>query len=182
MNIIFLTNNKNTKPLIFWLLERNDVYVISGKLKKYDIKKIKPDWIISFNYKHKIAKSIIDLMPERCINLHISFLPFNGGCAPNLWSFINDTMKGITIHYVSPDIDSGRIIMQREIVFPNEQITLRTSYFILIDAMMEMFKYWWANKYHDKKETDELIAKLPENYLDIPVREIKKIVYKSDNI
>jgi len=55
-----------------------------------------PDFIISYGYRHIITPDIIDAMSDkvrgdRIINLHISYLPYNRGSDPNLWSWLNDT-------------------------------------------------------------------------------------------
>jgi methionyl-tRNA formyltransferase len=76
------------------------------------------------------------------INLHISYLPWNRGADPNFWSFINDTPKGITIHYVDKNYDTGDIIAQKEIGF-NDNETLRTSYNKLQIEIQILFKENW---------------------------------------
>ena len=85
------------------------------------------DFIISYGYRHIIKKNIIDLFPGKIINLHISFLPWNKGADPNLWSFLEDTPKGVSIHYVNEGLDTGDILVQKEISYQLED-TLRTSY------------------------------------------------------
>lgn len=49
------------------------------------------------------------------VNLHISYLPWNRGADPNLWSYIDGTPKGVTIHYLDTGLDTGDIIAQWEI-------------------------------------------------------------------
>ena len=49
------------------------------------------------------------------------------GQDPNLWSFIEDTPKGVTIHEIDEGIDTGDIIFQKEIVL-NSNETLASSY------------------------------------------------------
>lgn len=172
MNILFLTNNDNTTPLKDWLVdEGNSVTIYKYPLDAGLFASDTFDWIISFNYKYIVPKQVLDKFPGRCINLHISLLPFNGGCSPNLWSFINNTPQGVTIHYLDGGIDTGRIIIQKEVEFKTN-ITLRKSYSILIDAIIRLFKLWWTNKYHTLKETQELVSKLPKNYLDVPIKSL----------
>ena len=52
--------------------------------------------------------------------MHISYLPYNRGFYLNFWSFIDNTKKGVTIHYIDEGIDTGDIIFQKE-VFSNEK-------------------------------------------------------------
>ena len=72
------------------------------------------------------------------INLHISYLPYNRGAHPNFWSWVKNTPKGVSIHFISEKIDAGDIIFQRKINFPNDNITFRKSYNMLraeLDAL-----------------------------------------------
>ena len=63
--------------------------------------------------------------------MHISLLPWNRGYHPNIWSFLEDTPKGVTIHYINEGIDTGDIIVQKEIVIDEDKETLKSSYEIL---------------------------------------------------
>ncbi len=44
------------------------------------------DFAISYRYRHIVRKPIINYLRRDIINLHISFLPWNRGSDPNLWS------------------------------------------------------------------------------------------------
>lgn len=96
------------------------------------------DFIISFGYRHIIPADIIEKYGRRIINLHISFLPWNKGADPNLWSFLENTKKGVTIHRVSEELDGGDILIQKETVF-GEGETLRTSYDKLVAEITALF-------------------------------------------
>jgi methionyl-tRNA formyltransferase len=101
------------------------------------------EFMISYRYHHKIPADVLARLPRRAINLHISFLPWNRGADPNLWSFLENTPKGVTIHQMSDIIDHGGILCQREIVFQNEK-TLRDTYDRLIREMDSLFIENWA--------------------------------------
>lgn len=100
------------------------------------------DWIVSHGYRHILKKEVLDLFPERAINCHISYLPWNRGADPNLWSWIDETPKGVTIHFIDPGVDTGDIITQ-EIVSFSEDETLATSYEKLQNAMFKLFIHTW---------------------------------------
>lgn len=70
------------------------------------------DWIVSFGYKLKIPASIIKQFPRKAINVHISVLPWNRGMYPNLWSYLEGTPKGVTIHEIDEGIDTGPWIVR----------------------------------------------------------------------
>ena len=46
------------------------------------------DFIISFGYRHIIKEDVINKFINKIINLHISYLPYNKGADPNLWSYL----------------------------------------------------------------------------------------------
>ena len=96
------------------------------------------DFAISFGYKHIVPANVIAAFSGNMINLHISFLPWNKGGDPNLWSFLENTKKGVTIHRMSEKLDGGDILVQKEIVFGNNE-TLKTSYDTLIAEMTALF-------------------------------------------
>tara|TARA_Y100000590_G_scaffold420454_1_gene523165 strand:- start:979 stop:1563 length:585 start_codon:yes stop_codon:yes gene_type:complete len=75
------------------------------------------DLVITFNYRHVLEKSILKKLKRPAINLHISYLPFNRGCHPNFWSFVENSIKGVTIHEIDKGVDTGPIIYQKKIAF-----------------------------------------------------------------
>ncbi len=106
-------------------------------------KQKKVDFAISYGYRHIIKSDVLNFMKERIINMHISYLPWNKGADPNLWSFLEDTPKGVTIHFVDEGIDTGDIIAQKEVIFDHGCQTLETTYAQLQNEMMSLFKTTW---------------------------------------
>ena len=104
--------------------------------------------IISYRYRHIIKKNIIDLN-IRIINLHISYLPWNKGADPNFWSIIENTTKGITIHYIDYGIDTGDIIYQKKFEFNHEE-TLSSTYKKLNYEIQQMFIDNFQDIYENK--------------------------------
>lgn len=102
------------------------------------------DFIISYGYRHILNKDLIEKFPRKIVNLHISLLPWNRGADPNLWSFLEDTPKGITIHYIDCGVDKGDIIAQREVEVLQDD-TLRTSYERLTKEIQSLFQKEWPN-------------------------------------
>ena len=101
------------------------------------------DFVVSYRYRHIIMRDVLDAMLGSIINLHISFLPWNRGADPNLWSFLEDSPKGITIHYIDEGIDTGDIIAQRRVSFDMENETLSTSYHKLNENIIDLFSEQW---------------------------------------
>ncbi len=143
MKILFLGGNL-AKDLAGWL-EQQGEYVIykADRVTLYDVRHIGPDIIISYNYQYIIPKDIIDSVNHNVINLHISYLPYNRGAHPNVWSFLEDTPKGVTIHYIDEGIDTGDIIVQKEVFLDEEKETLKSSYEKLHMEIQELFKENW---------------------------------------
>ena len=114
--LLVLTNNENSSAVIRFLQEDgNQVYVWNERLSIKDVENIMPSFIVSYNYNYIITQNIIEYMGGRVINMHISLLPWNRGFSPNIWSFIDDTPKGVTIHKVDASLETVDIIFQKEL-------------------------------------------------------------------
>jgi methionyl-tRNA formyltransferase len=113
-------------------------------------KRIKPDsevlqgvdFIVSYGYQFIIKNDVIALYPNKIVNLHISYLPWNRGTDPNMWSFLEGTPKGVTIHYIDANIDTGEILAQEKVPYESDD-TLRTSYERLSDRIEKLFMRVW---------------------------------------
>ncbi len=87
------------------------------------------DFLVSHGYRHIIKPYVLDRFPRRAVNLHISYLPWNRGADPNLWSVIENTPKGVSIHYLDAGIDTGDLIAQTAVEFAAGE-TLRTGSYV----------------------------------------------------
>lgn len=75
------------------------------------------DFILSINYLFLLERDIIHYPRLGCINFHGSLLPKYRGRTPHVWAIINNEIKtGITAHYIDEGCDTGRILLQKEIV------------------------------------------------------------------
>lgn len=95
------------------------------KISSTDIKSY--DWVVSYGYRHIIKPDVIQASKNPIINLHISYLPWNRGGAPNYFSWKYNTPKGVTIHQIDEGLDTGDIYVQKEVSFTGKE-TLATSY------------------------------------------------------
>lgn len=100
------------------------------------------DWVVSFGYRRIIPQDLLNRLPGRFINLHISYLPWNKGADPNFWSFFDDTPKGVTIHLIDAGIDTGAILAQRRMSFERSD-TLATTYSKLRTEIVALFAEFW---------------------------------------
>ena len=143
--ILFLTNNLQALDLYNWIKiqDNTECKLLQEKIHLTDFDKFKPDLIISYGYRYIIKKDVIENYQGKIINLHISYLPWNKGADPNIWSFLEDTKKGVTIHLIDENIDTGDILFQREVFFIEKNETLASSYNKLQDEIQKLFKENW---------------------------------------
>jgi methionyl-tRNA formyltransferase len=141
MRVLFLGSEMS--PTLAFLREfGEDVSVTSRVLAPATLASRPPEFLVSHGYRHIITPEVLGLFTDRVINLHISYLPWNRGADPNLWSWIDDTPKGVTIHYVDPRVDTGDIIAQREVLFDGTE-TLASSYARLQAEIVSLLAEQW---------------------------------------
>jgi methionyl-tRNA formyltransferase len=97
------------------------------------------DFALSFGYRHILSSEILDRFKRPVVNLHISYLPWNRGADPNLWSFLEKTPSGVSIHQIDQGIDTGGIYAQSEVQHDLETGTLATSYGKLANEIEGLF-------------------------------------------
>jgi methionyl-tRNA formyltransferase len=104
---------------------------------------LKADIAVSIFFGYILRPAFISLPTAGCINLHPSLLPYNRGAHPNVWSIIDGTPAGVTLHYIDAGVDTGDIIAQREV--PVEPVdTAETLYRRLERACIEVFTESWS--------------------------------------
>lgn len=80
------------------------------------LRDLNADLFVVIAYGQYIPPSVLNLPRFGSINLHPSLLPKYRGSSPIQWALVNgDTMTGVTILYVSEKMDSGDIILQKEV-------------------------------------------------------------------
>ena len=74
-----------------------------------------PDLIVVAAYGRILPKSVLELPPHGCINVHWSLLPKYRGAAPIQWAILRgEKTTGITIMRMNERMDAGDILLQRE--------------------------------------------------------------------
>ena len=100
------------------------------------------DVALSLLFDYILRPGILEIFPLGIVNLHPSYLPYNRGQYPNVWSIVEGTPAGVTLHYVDEGIDTGDIIAQREVpVLASD--TGKTLYERLEAASVELFREVW---------------------------------------
>jgi methionyl-tRNA formyltransferase len=185
VKILFLGYSHS--PLIKFLENKgNKVIVSEDKINASFIIENQIDFVISYGYRHLIKKDVLEILPEKVINLHISYLPYNKGADPNFWSFIEDTPKGVTIHMVNEGLDTGDIILQQSVEL-SETDTLRTTYGILQNSIQKLFINHWDDinnqrikpvkqrengTLHKSADKEQYISTIKDKWLDMPIKEL----------
>lgn len=135
----------------------DDVHQISRAILKDELSEFDADYLISYGYRHILDSDVVEEISNHAINLHLSYLPWNRGADPNLWSIIEDTPKGVTIHKISARVDSGNILAQAGITYL-PQDTLATSYNKLRELIETLFCANWQ-----KIRLDQIIG-IPQEH------------------
>lgn len=80
-----------------------------------ELKKLEADLFIVVAFR-MLPGVVWSIPPLGTINLHASLLPQYRGAAPINWAIINGEHKtGLTTFFIEKDIDTGKIIMQKEV-------------------------------------------------------------------
>ena len=145
LDIVFLGGNDAGTRVYEWLCDREDVFVhalLTRESQLALIESVKPDYVISCGFRHVVPESILNVPAEGCLNLHASYLPYNRGANPNVWSIVDRTPAGATLHVMDANIDTGDIVA-RDRVETDFSDTGRDLYERLEDAQVELFKRVW---------------------------------------
>jgi len=101
-----------------------------------------PELLVSVFYGYRIPSSALGLAPGGGINVHPSFLPYHRGRNPNVWTLIEGTPGGATIHHIAETLDTGDVISRRvTAVRPTD--TAETLYARLLDTCVTLFEDTW---------------------------------------
>ncbi len=188
MRVLFLGGN-SARELADWLDSQSEsVLFVEHKIELDFIRELYLDMIVSYNYKYMLPPEIVEYPEKGCINLHISLLPWNRGYHPNVWSILEETPKGVTIHCIDEGIDTGDIIVQQKVFIDETKETLKSSYEILQREIQALFKENWykikkddfvtqpqigQGSLHFKREFPKFEPFIREKGWDTPIRELK---------
>ncbi|HTY43238.1 MAG TPA: formyltransferase family protein [Thermoanaerobaculia bacterium] len=103
---------------------------------------LRADIGVSVSFGYILPHDVWTAFPAGCVNLHTGYLPYNRGAYPNVWSIVDRTPAGVTLHYVDDGIDTGDVIAQEPV--PVEPIDTAASLFTrLEDAAARLFEETW---------------------------------------
>ena len=83
-----------------------------------------PQMIVVVAFGRILPKSVLELSPHGCLNVHYSLLPKYRGAAPVTWTIINGEEKtGVTTMQLVEQLDAGPIYLQEEIQLDEHETT-----------------------------------------------------------
>lgn len=139
MKILCLYNNDCALELFEMIKKKgHEVVLCSEKLTVEYIKSNAFDLALSYTYRYILTGELIEAFGGNVVNIHNSFLPYNRGADPNIWSIVEGTPRGVTLHYMNEGLDKGEIIAQR-LVTEGDGETLKSSYDNLDRNAKELF-------------------------------------------
>lgn len=141
------------------------------------IKSFNPDLLISIAGNQIFKSKLINLAPKGCLNLHTALLPKYRGLMPSFWVLRNNEEKtGVSVFFVDEGIDSGPILVQREIPIGNltQQELIKASKKIGMDAILEAIELIMKGDYQlmDNPENEKTYFSFPTKE---DVSEFKKL-------
>ena len=110
--------------------------------QQIDSRGLEFDYIACLWFGYILPPEILALPRVAGINTHPSFLPYNRGKHGNIWSIVEGTPAGASIHYLRPGIDDGPVLVRREVlVLPTD--TGDSLYRRCQQATEDAFKEAW---------------------------------------
>ncbi|MFI5104714.1 MAG: methionyl-tRNA formyltransferase, partial [Terriglobales bacterium] len=90
--------------------------------------RLRPDLIIVVGYGRIIPLWMLELPPRGNINVHGSLLPKYRGAAPIQWAIAHgETVTGVTTMLLDEGLDTGAILLQREMAILHDDTSLTLS-------------------------------------------------------
>lgn len=141
-----------------------------------EIISLKPNMIITCAYGQILPRELLVMPKYGCINVHASLLPLLRGGAPIQRSIMEGHKKtGITIMHMSPYMDEGDIIVEKEIpILDDDNYTSLNNKLSIVgrDLLLEVIPQLYEGT-APRKEQDSTLA----TYAPIIKKEDERIVF-----
>lgn len=142
---------------------------INSEASLQKLKSYKPDLLISIAGNQIFKKSLIELAPEGCLNLHTALLPKYRGLMPSFWVLKNnETHTGVSVFFVDEGIDSGLILIQKKVEIGNrsQEDLINYTKKLGMDAIIEAIDKIQRGGYELMPNSDE-----ESTYFSFPTRD-----------
>jgi methionyl-tRNA formyltransferase len=106
------------------------------------IRALNADLGLSVFFGYILKPAFLGIFPQGVLNLHPSYLPYNKGAHPNVWSIVEGTPAGVTLHFIDEGVDTGDLVAR--LLVPVESVdTAATLYRKLEIASVDLFATQW---------------------------------------
>lgn len=189
LKILCLYNNPCALELFDWIREQGHATILwNEKLEENWCAEQYFDLTVSYTYRYILSETLLKALGNNAVNLHTSYLPWNRGADPNMWSILEGTPRGVTLHFMNAGLDKGSIIAQELLPRAKSDDTLASTYEELDCLAKKLFKsafsyyrYWSDMKkevlangsYHSLADGKKLKERI-ESY-EMTVSEIKEL-------
>jgi methionyl-tRNA formyltransferase len=100
------------------------------------------DYIFCIHLSTFIPKNVLEIPKHGVLNLHPAYLPYNRGWHSAVWSILEGTPFGATLHFMSDRLDEGDIVHQKSLgKRPND--TGDSLYKRAMELEFEVFREAW---------------------------------------
>lgn len=85
------------------------------------LRDLSPDLILVSTFKQILGKNVLGLPSLGAVNFHPSLLPrYRGPCPTNNVLLNDESVTGVTVHYMTEELDEGNILLQRSMEIREE--------------------------------------------------------------
>ena len=127
-----------------------------------DLRQLKPDICVTAAFGQILSREILDIARLGNINVHASLLPLHRGASPIAHAIIDcDRITGVTTMLMDEGIDTGDILMQRELEISGTEtcgeLTGRLSV-LGASLLMETISLWTSGKITPVKQDESAMT------------------------
>ena len=130
------------------------------------LKSLDADLFVIVAYGQIFSQEVLDIPKIMPINIHASLLPRYRGAAPINWAIINgDKKSGVTIMFVTLKMDSGPVIMQKEIKIEDRDtsVTLEEKLrFAGSELLVDVLKIIGSRSYRLVDQDEDSVVSAPK--------------------
>lgn len=150
---------------------------INSKTYLKNLKNLKPDLIIS-SCSQIFQDRLLSLPKVTCINRHSALLPSYKGVFPVFWAMLKgERIIGASVHYMTKDIDSGKVIYQIPIKVAQKDtlfILYEKAYQVSVDATLQAIQALKG------KQKPRIIKGLRGSYFSFPTQKDWQLFFKKN--
>lgn len=158
VELVFLGINDLGERVYDYLVDRDDADVLALLTERDQlsvVEQLEPALLISKGFRHIVPDDVLAVPELGAVNLHNSYLPYNRGANANVWPIVDGTPAGVTLHYMTADVDAGPVIDRRQVsVYPDDDA--RDVYERQENAQFEQFTDLWPSIRDDDASTIDI--------------------------